>query len=255
MSVNKLTFNVGNINKSFNLNIDGDWEYSNLSDAYEKFERDSVKDVINIPFDYEVERFSNEEYDFFGFPKTELNYSFNFFNDNTSLFSNSYLSEFTANEIYYGANSFKNSFFKLDFYDTVITPKQKIYLTLIIPTYQGSTEIFISPNSTQLAVKKPLFKLDFIGDKEGFFIYWLKKRDIINIDTFFVSAKFFNGKTGGYTRFTNDIISTQPFNMEDYFYYKVKLNYDTKSYVITTTSSNIRVGDENNQIKWFEYNG
>lgn len=75
MSVNKLRYNVNNPNKSFNLRILNDWEYSNLSDGYEKYEKEVVKDVINLPFDYEVERFSNEEYLVLNNKKTEINYS------------------------------------------------------------------------------------------------------------------------------------------------------------------------------------
>lgn len=253
MSVNKLRYNVNNPNKSFNLRILNDWEYSNLSDGYEKYEKEVVKDVINLPFDYEVERFSNEEYLVLNNKKTEINYSFNFFDNTLNSFFNSYLKVFDQEEIYYNANSFKNSFFKLDFYDSTITAKQKNYLTIIIPTYQGNFESVLNPNGVSAEIKKPFFTLDFIGDKEGFFIYWLKKKDFIDIDNFFVSAKFFDGKNGGYRRFTNRIAPPQPFNSEEYFYYKLTLDYQTKTYKVITTFSNSRVGEYNNPIKWFEY--
>ena len=44
-------------------------------------------------------------------------------------------------EIYYNANSFKRSFFKLDLYDTTDSETQQLYLTIIIPTQQGKTRI------------------------------------------------------------------------------------------------------------------
>ena len=48
---------------------------------------------------------------------------------------------FNEAEIYYNANSFKRSFFKLDLYDTIDSETQQIYLTIIIPTQQGKTRL------------------------------------------------------------------------------------------------------------------
>ena len=52
-------------------------------------------------------------------------------------------------------------------------------------------------------IKLPNFILDFIGDKEGFFIYWLKDPNYIQLDKLYVGAKFFNAKTGQFVRFMN----------------------------------------------------
>jgi hypothetical protein len=73
-----------------------------------------------------------------------------------------------------------------------------------------------------------------------------------------MSAKFFNGKTGTFTRMMNRPQSTllgnyYTFNSNDYFYYKVKLNYDQRNYQATSTVTNNRVGDEINPISWYEY--
>jgi hypothetical protein len=101
-------------------------------------------------------------------------------------------------------------------------------------------------------------KLDYIGDKEGFAIYWLRYRDFIDIDTFFMTAKFFDARLGVFKQMTNKVQSTITpnkfnFNNADYFYYRVDLNYNNKTYEVFSTSTNQRVGDSLTPIKFFEY--
>jgi len=40
---------------------------------------------------------------------------------------------------------------------------------------------------------------------------------------------------------------------EDYFYYKVNLDYINKTYVASSTSTTLRVGSDVTPIKWYEY--
>ena len=106
-------------------------------------------------------------------------------------------------------------------------------------------------------IKKPQFVIDYVGDKEGFFIYWLKKRTFLNIDTFFMTAKFFNAEKGYFVKMMNQgqfNIVANPFNFDTLtnFYYPVKLNYDTQTYEVFN-SNNQRVGLPTNPIKWYEY--
>jgi hypothetical protein len=83
---------------------------------------------------------------------TQVHYQFNFFNPNTSTdFVNTppsatdwlddyQYATFTDAEIYYFSNSFKGSFFKLDFYDSKVNEKQKILFSVVLPTQQGLKE-------------------------------------------------------------------------------------------------------------------
>jgi hypothetical protein len=166
---------------------------------------------------------------------------------------------FTSNEVYYYANPFTKSFFKLDFYDTKDLKTQTNYFTIILPVQQGLTEIAsISQILPNVNIKKPTFKLDYIGDKEGFFIYWLRKREYVDLTTFYMSAKFFDAKLGVYVKMTNVPQSSIPnvytFNNEDYFYYQVNLDYNTKTYEVYSTSNSVqRVGTDNLPISWYEY--
>jgi len=106
-------------------------------------------------------------------------------------------------------------------------------------------------------IKKPNFILDYLGDKEGYFIYWLKNPNYINIDTFYMSAKFFNAKTGQFVRMMNkkqnSLTKRFTFDKSKYFYYKVMLDYDNYEYEIRNTETDQRVGTDIYEINWYEY--
>jgi hypothetical protein len=139
--------------------------------------------------------------------KTDINYSFNFVPSGASVYTTTWLPSYVAqgfstSEIYYYANSFKKSFFKLDLYDTTDLNTQKNYITIIIPTEQGQTTGATVGFQTQ-NIKIPDIKLDFLGYREGFFIYWLKNRSVLDIETFYMTAKFFDAKQGVFIKMMN----------------------------------------------------
>jgi hypothetical protein len=120
---------------------------------------------------------------------------------------------------------------------------------------------------TLVSIKKPEFILDYIGDKEGFFLYWLKKRTFLDIDTFYMSAKFYNAKIGQFTTMMTGR-GTTPFDLTNgpqallndnkyafdntqFMYYTVKLDYPTQTYQVFNTYGQ-RLGT-NLPIKWYEY--
>lgn len=345
MTVNNYKFSLGTTDKYLNIPIQIKTDNLGRDDLMDIFEEEVIEQVINPIEDFEVTRFSHKDWVIDNQIRSSIEYKFYFFNrsvevDTTnSLNSNLWISDyvftdnpnftgncFTEAEVYYGANSFKRSFFKLDFYDTSDSETQQLYLSIIIPTQQGkvrlsNTEPYnvsvgdidgptlpnITPETNQSinveesqkvyddAVKKviienekkrkdnekktnignigykaqleyelseqkriaeeskkqniydttlgmisiddntategdvnqnpaglgepttattltappnvdiklPDFVLDYIGDKEGYFIYWLKDPNYINIDSFFMSAKFFNAKTGQFIRMMN----------------------------------------------------
>jgi hypothetical protein len=173
------------------------------------------------------------------------------------LWQNSYLSKFTTNQIYYFQPAFTKSFWKLDFYDTPTTRTQKSYFTVILPVQQGKFQPTVLNNTTNVTIKRPSYQLDYIGDKEGFFLYWLKSRQFLNINTFYMTAKFFNGATGQFIKMMKAPQSTLPnffdFPAEEYFYYKVDLDYITQTYQVFDYPLGTRAGTTSNPIKWYEY--
>lgn len=266
---------IQTVNDQFiNIPIEIKFDMEGREDLINEWENDVIEEILNPINDFEITKFAHKEYYVNNVMRTDINYEFYFFDylitpsaATLSNWASDYENaSFTDTEIYYFANSFKGSFFKLDFYDTNITESQTLLLSVIIPTQQGLKEPgTIGPplNQTQVEVKKPKFVLDYSGaDKEGFFIYWLKNRSYIDRNEFYVSAKFFNAKKGQFIRLINTPQSTfngqNRFNIDksEYFYYKYQLNYQTNQYEVYEYDNGVgnlqRIGTTN-PIKWYEY--
>jgi hypothetical protein len=147
----------------------------------------------------------------------------------------------------------------LDLYDTDDEKTQTLYLTIILPVQQGFTQsVSLSALLSNVDIRKPKFSLDYVGDKEGFHIYWLRKQTYIDISEFYMTAKFFDARLGVYVRMTNtpqsNIANKFTFNPNEYFYYKVNLDYTNKTYEVYATSNlTQRVGIDGFPILWYEY--
>jgi len=282
--VNKFRFTVKQNDTEINLPIEIKFDGLGREDLVQQYEDDVLEQIINPVEDFEVTRYSHNEWlDSNNEKKTSTTYSFNFFDRSKNITSTTiadnglWVSDynyidpavfstysgitFTDKEVYYYANSFSRSFFKLDFYDSVKSENQQIYFTIIIPTQQGrkeSVDIGTVSVPNVVDIRRPTFDLDFVGDKEGYFIYWLKSREYININDFYMSAKFYNAKTGEFTRMMNRPQSSlsQKFNFdkEEYFYYKVSLDVNNYEYeVFNTYGTQNRVGTLIDNINWYEY--
>ena len=268
--------------KYLNIPIEIKWDFLGQDDAVEEYQQKVVEEVIGIPGDFEVLRFAHAPYD--NNTKTDIKYDFHFFSDfdtdpsgnlvptvpvnpsslvTTSSPSNwvtSYIPEgFQVTDIYYYIKPFTKSFFKLDFYDTQDSVSQTNYITVILPVQQGFTVSAITSTwKPDVQIKIPSFKLDYVGDKEGFFLYWLRNRKFLNISKFYMTAKFFDARLGIFVKMMNTpqvppiIPSPFIFLPEDYFYYEVRLDYTEKTYEVWDVNSNSRVGTTSS-IKWYEY--
>ncbi len=266
MSVNKFTILKNELNKYVNIPVEMTWDFTGRDEAISDYENEMIKEVVGIAKDFEIIRFYHSP---IKGGDTDINYEFNFYdfaqpissqNANITNWGPTYLNAgFTVSELYYYTNPFTKSFFKLDFYDTTDEKTQKNYFTIILPVQQGLSQTAqLNPFSPLIDIRIPYFKLDFLGDKEGFFIYWLRERDYIDIDTFYMSAKFFDARIGSFVRMTNRaqvllLPDRFTFNNADYFYYRVKLDYPTFTYKVNDILNLIRVGTASQPIKWYEY--
>ena len=274
MNNNKYTFTLPKgDDKYINIPIEIKWDFIGQDDAIEKYQEEVVEEIVGFPGDFEILRFAHDSYN--NGTKTDIKYDFHFFGDingnepvnpssdvTTATISNwitSYIPEgFLTTEIYYYTKPFTKSFFKLDFYDTKNTISQTNYFTVIIPVQQGFTVSgTVSSLLPDVQIKIPSFKLDYVGDKEGFFLYWLRNKDFYNgLNTFYMTAKFFDARLGVFVKMMNTpqkstlVGSPFTFNPEDFFYYKVILDYNTKTYQVFDNQG--RVGTTSS-IKWYEY--
>ena len=263
MSVNKVIIErTLGVDKQINIPVELSWDYDGIDQSIDIYEEQVITDVIGVGRDFEVTRFANEPYSSVTMNnKTEINYEFYFHSGtsvtNASSWSNSYLSAgFSSQDVFYYKNNFSNSFFKLDFYDSPDEKQQVNYLTAIIPTQQG-LKMQAQMQRQVVDIKKPKFILDYVGDIEGFFIYWLKKRTFLDITKFYMTAKFYNADTGQFIRMMNTPQSSLPntpytFSTLTYFYYILDLNYPKETYTISTVNG-VRVGTPTLPIKWYEY--
>lgn len=266
MDVSKYKFRLPLVDQQINIPIEIKWDFSERDQAIDVYQEEVVTNIIGNPSDFELTRFSHEPYlsantgDFV----TKLFYEFKFFDTGQTLSNSSswvttyQFAGFSAKEIYEYVKPFTKSFFKLDFYDSTSKGQQKNYFTIILPVQQGFNEtVTISTFLQNVKIKIPKMGLDFVGDKEGFFIYWLKNRNYFNLDEFYMSAKFFDARNGVFVRMMTQPQSIFPgnffnFDSDDYFYYKVKINYDKQTYEVFSTLTNNRVGDETNPVMWYE---
>ena len=140
--MNNYRFTYNADDKSINIPIEINFDMAGRDDAIDILQNQIKEEVINPPNDFEITRFSHATWDSDN-TKTEIHYKFNFFNSqgqtdfinnppNINEWLDDYQYEgFTDEEIYYFANSFKKSFFKIDFYDRNTTENQKILFTVI----------------------------------------------------------------------------------------------------------------------------
>ncbi len=265
MNANRIKIIKDDLNKFVNIPVNMKWDFMGQDDSISEYEVEAIKKVTGVAADFEIARFSQNV-----FPNndTSINYKFYFYDYSQPITANtvgnwtvSYLNAgFSTQEVYYFSKPFTKSFFKLDLYDTTEERTQQIYLSIILPVQQGLTQsVTINPYQPQVEIKKPEMILDYIGaDKEGFFIYWLRSRDFIDISKFYMTAKFFDARTGVFRQMTNtkqDLINPNKFqfNNADYFYYTVQLDYSNKTYEVFSTSTQQRVGDSTSPIIWYEY--
>lgn len=268
---NSYRFTVPTNDKYINLPLEIKWDLGGRQDDIDRYERTVIEELTKPRGNFEISRYSHKNY--FPNEQTSIQYKFHFYNSPlpvsattpfnvTSDWVNNYRfplanpSGFSAFQMYYFLNPFTNSFFKLDFYDSPESTTQKNYFTIILPVQQGFTEsVSLSPLIPNVQVKIPWMKLDFVGDKEGYFIYWLRSPEYINITDFYMSAKFFDARQGVFVRMMNTpqglLNDKFIFDTEQYFYYKVTIDYDTKDYQVFDYSG-LRIGT-GTPINWYEY--
>lgn len=251
------------------------WDFNGVNDSIDVFENEILKQVINPIDNFETVRYSHAAYEsqtLDTIPKTDINYDFYFYSattdssitattNNIDWVTDYRANGFTSKQIYYYDKVFSDSYFKLDFYDSKKSSAQQVLLTLILPTQQGlTTQTTIGLKTVD--IRKPEYKLNFTGDKQGFFIYWLKSPEFFNpeIDTLYMSAKFYDASIGGFKRMMNTPQGTLQdkfnFSQEEFFYYTLKYNYSDFTYEVfleNKLNPLTKVGTDYSPIKWYEY--
>jgi hypothetical protein len=253
MIVNKIKITEKLSDKNILIPLDIKWDYLNREDSVNVLATDIITEIIGSPTDYEVERYSKETMNINGTFDSSVEYNFNFFKSGNT-WVNSFIesNKFTFLEIYNEYNSFKNSFFKIDLYDTLDPTSQKNYLTIILQSEYQETPYYDSAYDKTFDLKIPKYILDFYGDKQGYFIYWYKNNSVVNINKFYMTAKYFDAKTGNFIQFTNtpqSNFSVKTKIPNDIYYYEVNINYNTYKYSINKVGQTTKLS----KLYWYEY--
>jgi hypothetical protein len=136
MDVNKIKIveSIGDKNIVVPISINPDFLDREASIIEE--EQNIVEQIIGTPTNYELLRFPHVRN---SGGDSSVTYQFGFSYNATTPAENSYLSKFTEKQVRFFSDSFKNSFFKLDFYDSMDPKTQKNYLTVILPPRMSNT--------------------------------------------------------------------------------------------------------------------
>lgn len=140
-------------------------------------------------------------------------------------------------------------------YELIIPGPPNILFYRLLPleticNCDGSEES--SQQNSELPLSRPTFSLDGVGNQEGFFLHWFEDRNLLNIDTLYMTAKFFDAATGQFTKFidTPQTDFSNPYRVPNiHFYHTVNFNYDNKTYRIISNQTDLPT----NNVLWFEY--
>jgi hypothetical protein len=138
MNVNKIKITLPETSQEIVVPFDMQWDLLNREDTVVSQDAEVIKKVIGTPPNYELVRFSRRPIA----NQTEQKYQFYFYSATTDTWINSYFTRFTQDDVRFFSNAYKKSFFKLDLYDTTEPQTQRIYLTVILGTYQSAIDFF-----------------------------------------------------------------------------------------------------------------
>lgn len=138
MDVNKIKILNSVVTKEITIPLDMNWDLHDREGAILQEESAIVREVIGEPINYELTRFSRRPT---SISITNQVYEFYFYSASTLQWVNSYLTNFSENQVLYFSNPYKKSFFKLDLYDSPDPLTQKIYLSIILATNQSKADV------------------------------------------------------------------------------------------------------------------
>lgn len=172
MDVNKIKITAFTNSQEIVVPLDMQWDLVNREDSVISEEKNIIEKVIGIPPNYELVRFSRRPRDlslnsqtYGGF--TEVVYRFNFYSGTSNTWENTYLTRFDENQVRFSSDSFKNSFFKFDLYDTTNPTSQRIYLSIILNTNQSRVDTPICSQYRFNSIGGELSFIDCCGDTVG----------------------------------------------------------------------------------------
>ena len=250
MAVNRLNIKASTADKSITIPIGQTFDEVGNEQLVRTWEEVELQDNINVIQDYETTRYAYAN----NISANTISYAFEFWDATTSSYVDNFnVLGFLDRDLAKPKKAFTRSFFKFDFYDSPLRKEQKIMFTNILPlnncmkemvtvnVNEDPTEYFAQLAADPLGtprygVYQPICLLGPLhGRSENYYIQWLKDRELTEINTFYMSCKFYNAKTGKVTNMINEsptlsqITNGEVLSYPEWFYYQVKLVISTSN--------------------------
>ena len=250
MAVNRLNIKASTADKSITIPIGQTFDEVGNEQLVRTWEEVELQDNINVIQDYETTRYAFAN----NISANTISYAFEFWDATTSAYVDNFnVLGFLDRDLAKPKKAFTRSFFKFDFYDSPLRKEQKIMFTNILPlnncmkelksviVAEDPTEYFAQLAADPLGTPKygvyqPICLLGPLhGRSENYYIQWLKDRELTEINTFYMSCKFYNAKTGKVTNMINEsptlsqITNGEVLSYPEWFYYQVKLVISTSN--------------------------
>lgn len=252
-----------NQNTDFQTNLG--WE-----EGMNIFEEEVLETIINPADNYETVRYIHEPYTFTNSGDTQCDIWFKFFFiDNNQRYDNGLdysLVGITPKENALMTKQSTSSFFRLEFYKTPndqpptrLNRKFVFARNLSLPIGEKFYYTTLRQN-----IHVPVFMGSNYKNKENMYLFWFQDDSVLSDstlsgDTFYMTAKFYNGTDGSIIDFTNTKLgnTTEVLEPRD-LYYKVvinKTNYTYRIYQYDGEQNN-RIGNGlTNSINFYEKGG
>tara|TARA_R110000824_G_scaffold52896_4_gene146811 strand:- start:38568 stop:39446 length:879 start_codon:yes stop_codon:yes gene_type:complete len=267
MSANRIQIKASLSDKKVTIPLGQIFDEVGREQLLEMHDQIEQQNNINYVQDYETTRYTPN----YG-PKFEIYYEFEFWDDVTTLpgypkyVKNFNILGYKNFELARNSKSFTRSFFKFDFFDSPIREKQKLMFSTIMPTNNCRKKLAVinqDEDPTEYwaqrsdgitlpvyEIYKPAFSAASApeGTTENYYLQWLKDRELFSANTFYMTCKFFNARTGTVMRMLNQEPTPIQgnYNFEDFFYYQIILNIEigntTPKYNYTVHPYNSVVG-------------
>jgi hypothetical protein len=168
MDVNKIKITPIENSQEIVVPFDMRWDLLSREESYLQEEKNIIEKVVGQPPNYELVRFSRRPIA----DITQQVYQFNFYSASTDTWHNTYFTKLTADDVRFKSSAYRNSFFKLDFYDSPLPQTQRIYLTAILGTYQSDIDFYATlgvPPPTLPCIRYRI--ISFVPAEETLFTY------------------------------------------------------------------------------------
>lgn len=253
--------------KSLVINQEQDFQ-TNLgwAENMQQFESEALEKIINPIDNYETVRYIHKPYSGCGINQTDIWFHFYFKNGATYDGGLDYnLIGITSDENAKMLKQTTKSFFRLEFYktpngDAPERSNRKLVFTkdLMLPT--GEKFYY---NTLRENIHLPVFMGSNYRNKENMYLFWFHDdtpfaEATLTGNTFWVTAKFYNGKDGSVLDFTNRPLTTgATINESNDLYFKMVIDRSDYSYQIYRYTGTIgtRIGESCDPIMFFETGG